>query len=448
MKFKPFFFLFLFAVLLSIAPLTANAQARIPDCLLSYKFGPEQHIIIVEKSTQTLSVYSNYQPEPVETFTITTGKKNGRKLREGDLKTPEGIYYFRRILSGDQLPKVDDYGEKAFTLNYPNPVDKKEARAGSGIWLHGAFSEDKTSNPNNTRGCVVMKNGDLTKVSKYIFLNQTPICIYDKITYDTEENIRTKRDRFIEHLREWKTNWENKNIEGYIDYYEKIFSYSGMNRARFKTYKKNLNSTYRFIKVTLSDINVYHYQDYYIVMFHQLYISDRNHFYSKKIQYWRDAKDADKARIAAEYNVSLPPIDKFEVSRGNYVTIDQFRKDYLRQLESSTVNMAPPSVTLDNISIFEETVTLSIRRDGRNNRLKVIPVLRLQNPDGSPYRSLDGVSLDGGVPGDYSTGIRLENRETKIVMKKEKNVRLRSLTLFLVNSFGKLEQIVTYFVDK
>ncbi|UCH93295.1 MAG: L,D-transpeptidase family protein [Candidatus Aminicenantes bacterium] len=438
------FILFIFVLFVS-SPGTLTAGRQIPDCLLSYQFGPEQHIVIVEKSTQSLFIYSNYQAEPLETFKVTSGKNHGPKLEEGDMKTPEGIYFFKRILSGAELPKTDDYGDKAFTLNYPNPIDKKENKEGSGIWLHGAFEEEKINFPNNSRGCVVMKNPDLIKVSKYIFLDQTPICIYNKIKYETIENIRKKRERLINYLKEWKEHWENKNIDRYTGYYEKDFFYSGMNLDQFKAYKRRLNKLYRFIKVILSDINIYAFKNYFVVTFKQLYISDKNHFYNKKIQYWMDYED--KGRIADESGFQLPPPTKFEISKGNYITIDEFRKDYLKQIKTETIAVSPHEIHLRNISIFGQTVKLFLTRSGSARNLKVIPVLRMENRDSTRFQSLPGIPLNGGVPRDYSRGILLEKRETTVVMTKEKDFGLKSLTLFLVNSQDKHEQIITYFFN-
>jgi murein L,D-transpeptidase YafK len=453
LKFKSFSLLFkaflstaLFTAAL-LFPSSLAAETQIPDCILSYNFGPEQYIIIVEKSSQRLLVYSNYKPDPIESFTITTGKNDGQKLEEGDMKTPEGLYLFGRTLEGNDLPKVDDYGEKAFTLNYPNPIDRKEKRNGSGIWLHGAFDQTKTENPQNSRGCVVMHNGDLVKVSKYIFLHQTPICIYHDITYDTIENIEKRRERLIDYLRQWKTEWENKNIDSYIGFYDDGFTSDGMNLKQFKAYKDRLNGIYRFIKVTLSEVNIYAYKDYFLVMFNQLYISDQNHFYSKKIQYWEDLSNT--AKIVDEFSHGLPAINRIEISRGNYVTIDQFRRNYLEQLKADTITVVPRAVTLNNISIVEETVKLSLKTDthGTTN-LKVVPVLLLKKGEDSTFISLDGIPLKNGVPGSYSNGIRLDAGETTVTLTKDKEHKLKSVTLFLVNDHDEAEQIITYFVNK
>jgi murein L,D-transpeptidase YafK len=436
-------YLYLVVFFISALLLAGN---EIPSCLTSYKFGPQQHIIIVEKASQSLFIYSNYKAEPVEKFTITTGKVPGKKFEEGDMKTPEGIYFFKRVITGTELPKIDDYGEKAFTLNYPNSIDEGESRTGSGIWLHGAYDINKTENPNNSRGCVVMNNEDLMKVSRYIFLDQTPIVIYDKIEYDSVAEIKERRDRFIRDLTDWKKNWENKNITGYIDYYEKDFQYSGMGLSAFKSYKKNLNKLYKFIKIILSKINIYSFDNYFVVIFNQLYISDINHFYSKKIQYWENHRD--KAKIASELNIRLPQITRFEITKGNYVSLKEFRKDYCDRMTRSTVNFIPGEINLKKVSIFDNSVKVFLKKTGPGSGLRVIPVLLLKNNGSTEYDSLPGIVLESGVPQNQSKGIILDNQEEMILLEKEKDAKIKSLTLFVINNEDKFEQIITYFVNK
>jgi len=125
-------------------PITGQAPEAIPEGLLNFRFGPRQYILVAEKSTQKLYIYSTHDTSPVEVITITSGKTPGNKREEGDMKTPEGIYLFTRQIDRDDLPKVDDYGDRAFTMNYPNPVDREEGRSGSGIWLHGAHDRARS----------------------------------------------------------------------------------------------------------------------------------------------------------------------------------------------------------------------------------------------------------------------------------------------------------------
>lgn len=414
--------------------------------MLSHRFGPEHFILVVEKSTQTLLVYSNYEDQPTDRFTITTGRKEGQKVEEGDMKTPEGIYYARRILAGEELPKVEDYGEKAFTLNYPNPMDHLESRSGSGIWLHGAYDNNKIGAPNNSRGCIVMHNGDLLKISKYIYLNKTPICIYDKITYDSAENLEKRREHCISIIKKWKSAWEEKDIDGYIGFFHDRYVSSGMDLAQFRAYKENLNQSYKFIRVFLSDVTLYGYKGYFVVRFNQLYLSDRNMFYNNKIQYWSEI--AGSGRLVDEITFPLPAIDRFEFTEGNTQTVAQYRRDLLRKKEATASRTDMQSVALSSLIQEPGSVVLNLARVGgvRSEKIRVIPVLRMQSEGTSWFTSLEGVNLKDGVPQEFSRAVPLSQDRASLTIKKEKEGVLQSLTLFMVNDQDKFSQIVTYFV--
>lgn len=447
MNFTFRFKIFCLAIIaLLIFTVDATAQ-KIPDCLFNYELGPEQHIFIVEKISQTLYIYSNYKESPVATFKITTGKNGGPKISEGDLKTPEGIYFFTDILSSDRLPKVEDYGEKAFVLNYPNPLDKHQNKNGSGIWLHGAFDAAKIKTPFNTRGCVVLSNNDLIEVSKYIYLNKTPMCIYEKIHFDTIDNIKKKRDKIIEMLKDWKTSWENKDIDGYIAYYDPGFTYNRMDLRQFKNVKAGLNEKYKYIRVFLSDIDLYSFNGYFVVLFNQLYLSDKSQFYGKKIQYWKG--DEDSGKIADEMSFNLPIPSKFEATRGNFVTIDEFRRDYIKPVKSDLFAITPPDIRIKNISIREQSVQILVSRDNSAKDLKVIPVLTLKNNHtGNTYNyAINGIAIFNGAPKDFSKAINLDKIETRMIIDKEKDTQLKSITLFVINNHFSIEQIITHFIN-
>gem|GEM_PF-200474 len=461
---RPKFFIFILSISILVVeiaimslPLFSNTNTgpMIPSCLLNYRYGDEQYILVVEKLSQTLLIYSNYNPEPIEKFKITSGKNNGPKILEGDMKTPEGIYFFKQILSSGELPKTDDYGEKAFTMNYPNPIDKRDKKDGSGIWLHGAFDPNKIKSPYNSRGCVVLDNKDLIKISKYIFLNRTPICIYEKIKYETVDSIQKKREHFLNILKEWKTRWEEKNIDGYIDCYDENFAYDGMNLSQFKSHKNLLNQRYRFIRVFFSNIQLYAFEKYVVAHFNQLYISDVNQFSTQKIQYWREA--GDFAKIVDETSSSMPSPAKVELDNENFVTIAEFRKDFLKQLQSQsqsqtqtgTTTVVPSDIRLKNIQFMADKVKFTMLAVNSNpaSSLKVIPVIRLEKGKEEKFQTLEGVSLNGGVPQDFAGALKVENREFSITLPKAKDFQVKSITLFLLNRKNAFEQIVSYFIN-
>lgn len=450
MNFKPYGILIL--LLLSICNLlTVAAEVKLPDALLSYKYGPEQYVFVVEKSSQSMWVYSTYKDAPLATFKVTTGKQSGPKIAEGDLKTPEGIYFFTNIIKGPALPKSEDYGEKAFVLDYPNPIDRIEKRDGSGIWLHGAFDINKTASPNNSRGCVVVSNKDLGEVSKYVILHQTPIVIYDKVRYDSIENIQKKREYFLSAMKDWKTQWENKDIEGYIKYYHPKFVYNKATLPQFKQTKERLNERYQFIRVILTEINPFFFQNEYAVVFNQMYVSDLSFFNSKKIQYW---KEEGGLKIVDEQNFGLPQPSRIEVSKGVFMTLEEFRKDVLKggkpetNVVSSSGPIVPAQVHVKILSVSDQTLKLTVLRSEAAKNMKIVPVLKIEGKDNKvTLKTLDGIGLKESQPQDYSKAIVLDKNEVQISMKIDNDSQIRSLTIFLVNSRNSLEQIVTYFMN-
>ena len=437
-------------------------SVKIPECMLNYKFGQENYILIVDKSKQKLFVFSNYSSEPVDQFIVTTGKVKGRKQYEGDMKTPEGIYFFTRVLEGDELPKVDDYGERAFVMNYPNPFDKYEHRTGSGIWLHGAFNLNKIDSPNNSRGCVVIKNSDLVRISKYIFLNKTPICIYDRIKYEDSEKVKKRREMFLNHIKKWKWTWEEKLIKDYVGFYSNNFRYKGMNKREFKKYKSRLNRIYKYIRVFLFNIDVYSYKNYYIAQFNQLYISDRNQFYTRKFQYWINE---DKLRIVDEKTFSLSVPNKFEISKGNFITINSYRKnidfydnklrkkpaveikklpEFKKEIiieEKQVIN--PVNISINRVVISGENI--KIMYSNSKNNYKIIPVAHLLKGNSSRYKSLNSIRLNKGIPSNPENGIQL-NKNLKVNIIKRSDERVKSITTFVVNNENKFVSIITNFI--
>ena len=93
------------------------------------------------------------------------------KKKEGDLKTPLGIYELTKKIS-----KLDSfYGPLAFVTSYPNIYDKFRGKNGSGIWIHGLPTEQKRDE--FTKGCIAINNSNLETLDKYININSTMLII-------------------------------------------------------------------------------------------------------------------------------------------------------------------------------------------------------------------------------------------------------------------------------
>ena len=451
--------------LLLAAPLRAETTL-LPECLLDYGVAPERFVLVVEKSSQTLAVYSTLKPAPVATFRITSGRMPGQKTVEGDQRTPEGIYFFETTLTGNALPKSDDYGEKAFTMNYPNPADQLAGREGSGIWMHGAFDREKTKSPNNSRGCVVMANSDLPRISRYVTLNQTPICIYDKVPLVSPDVLRSRREQLLGTLKSWELSWESKDIDRYIGFFAPSFHQKGMNLAQFKQYKTNLNKLYRFIKLNLTGIELYQHGATMVARFDQLYVSNVNQMSSRKIQYWKEIDG--RPRILSESASSLPVPTRVEIEPGRTVSLEQFRKapeiaptpvpltvpspaapsePARPPVAAPGTMLVPPGITLSRLETSHAVVTLTIQ-SALDSDLRAVPVLLQLSGKDAVYRTLDGVRLHDGVPSDFRRGLPLPKGASTLSIPRDPGLDVRSLTLFVADGNGSVRQIHTYLLGR
>jgi L,D-peptidoglycan transpeptidase YkuD (ErfK/YbiS/YcfS/YnhG family) len=112
---------------------------------------------------------------------VSIGNKGMGKWREGDAKTPTGVYFVQKHMTDFMLP--DLYGSGALTLDYPNPLDKQQQRTGSGIWLHGSPSQQYARPPTSTDGCVVLANDDMLQLVKHGVRAGTPVLIAEQLNW-------------------------------------------------------------------------------------------------------------------------------------------------------------------------------------------------------------------------------------------------------------------------
>lgn len=111
-------------------------------------------ILIGNKKQKTLTLYKKINDKFISNFSanIFVGEKNGDKQKEGDLKTPIGVYRLTK-----RLTKLDPfYGPMALVTSYPNMYDRIQKKTGSGIWIHGLPFNQKRDD--FTQGCVALGN--------------------------------------------------------------------------------------------------------------------------------------------------------------------------------------------------------------------------------------------------------------------------------------------------
>jgi murein L,D-transpeptidase YafK len=250
-------------------------SGKIPDNLVSWSVGPlhSRYAIVADKAQRTLTVWENVDGVArfLEAHPMDIGKKDGPKEKKDDHKTPEGIYFPLERKEGPGLD-FNEYGVRAFTLDYPNFFDRRKNKTGHGIWLH-AIPETK-SLLRGSRGCVVVRNEIIKKITPYVALNKTPVIIQDKVNYVTPEEVQKKSKALTEWLDQWRTDWASKNIQSYMAHYATDFFALKMDRTAWQSYKQGLADRYKFIEIKTVSPALFVHKEYGIIRFLQDYKSD------------------------------------------------------------------------------------------------------------------------------------------------------------------------------
>ena len=249
----------------------------------------QAHAIVVDASRSRVYVYENNAGalRLVADYYSTLGKQGIDKRREGDQKTPLGVYHVTSMIPGAKLP--DLYGWGAFPINYPNDWDRRAGRTGYGIWLHGVPRENYARAPRASDGCIALANDEIAELAKRVQPGATPVVIAERVDWVTPGQLRAERERFMRQLEAWRSDWESRDAEKYLAHYAHEFRAGATDLAAWSAHKRRVNAGKKWIKVALSNVSVLRSagQDGVIeVTFDQDYRSNNLSQHARKRQYW------------------------------------------------------------------------------------------------------------------------------------------------------------------
>jgi len=249
------------------------AQPQYPVALMNWMAEGAFQALIVDKSQQRLSVWRIKDGEPtmIESYRCATGEKDGDKWVRGDMKTPEGVYFFCSVIDGCKLPPK--YGLWAFTTDYPNFVDRRRGKSGDGIWLHG---RDKPLGPRpDSNGCVALENDDLVKVSRFLRLQSTPMIVVEQMLMAPRSQIMEQERELRGFIESWRQAWESHDVDRYMKHYSKNFQSCWLDYASWKEKKRRLSKRYKKVEVKLGNVYLYRQNGLVTAIFTQRYQSDQ-----------------------------------------------------------------------------------------------------------------------------------------------------------------------------
>jgi len=237
-----------------------------------------EYLLTCNKSNPDLQLYvknSTNGFEKRETISALVGKNQGDKFREGDKKTPVGVYRLnKKLTSLDQF-----YGPLAYVTNYPNTFDKTRGKNGSGIWIHGLPLDGKRESA--TKGCIAINNEKLKNLEKSFDFKKARLIIDEtKAKNVTKEEV----SQLLSSLFAWKNAWKYDDINTYLSFYNKDFKHSnGKKLKSFTNYKKRVFKQRQKKIIRFSNISIIPYpglddRKVFLIEFDELYHSDRTHF--------------------------------------------------------------------------------------------------------------------------------------------------------------------------
>ncbi len=230
-------------------------RALIPKAVLNIST-EYKNVFVIDVARSRLYVYDNIDGKlQFQTdYYISQGKFGAFKTKQGDQRTPVGIYYVNERIPGPKLP--DFYGPGALPINYPNDWDRYNKRDGYGIWLHGTASDTYSRPPLTSDGCIVLSNQDLRTILSTAEVGKTVVVIGENLEFVKQDDLEKERRTFDNLIDQWQQTVATGDETRMQEHYAPEFrSNRGENRAAW------ISRQYRGIgnDIKIRDLSLFHY---------------------------------------------------------------------------------------------------------------------------------------------------------------------------------------------
>ena len=299
-------------------PATVFAEESAWDTVIAGHEAAPPRVVAVDKKRQQIFLFERHSPLRLKnTYLCTTGQAPGDKMTRGDLKTPEGVYFVvQHVTSGLDFTM---YGNEAYTLNYPNPVDRLRSKTGYGIWIHG---RGEPITPLQTQGCVAMNNPDLALLGDALPPG-TPVILTASFSQAPatdpigEKNVR----ELVGKTQAWSDAWGSRSSKMFSYYEPDAYSQTTESFSAFKTQKERLFKMLPWIKSSIKNVQVLEGPGYWVTWFYQEYSAPNLSTKGVRRLYWQEfngelrivgmewAPGMSTGTLVASADPAMPPVD-------------------------------------------------------------------------------------------------------------------------------------------
>lgn len=282
-----------------IVPLAICALAGPSLCLAEnwqaaiHENGAPKTLVGVDKKKRTFNFFEKRSPLGVRyQYPCVTGQLSGDKQKINDLKTPEGIYFVGyKIANGLDFR---EYGGIAYTLNYPNPVDKLRGKTGHGIWIHS-----KGFDLVPTKGCVAINRENIAEVGPRLTPG-LPVILAEELKGVTTFDNGTPA-QLISLMENWTNAWASKSPQMFDYYNPEAYSRATENFTQFRQNKERLFKTLDFIKIYNREIHALEGPGYWVTWAEQLYTASNLSTEGVRRLYWQKDNDGFYRIVGMEW---------------------------------------------------------------------------------------------------------------------------------------------------
>lgn len=260
--------------------------------------GVSSNLVAVDKGRQLFHLYEKKSPLKLKySYPCTTGQVPGDKQVINDLRTPEGIYFVEYKIAGGLDFK--EYGGIAYTLNYPNPVDKLRGKTGHGIWIH---SKGFGIVPRDTRGCVAIGLQEIDQVGP-LLKPGTPVVLAESVP---TEQIPAPDSGTARHLRtrmeQWTRAWATRSPK-FFEFYD-ADAYTRAMPESFAAFRANKERLFRmlgWINIFNREVHVLEGPGYWVTWSEQFYRASNLSTEGIRRLYWQQGKDKKFRIVGMEW---------------------------------------------------------------------------------------------------------------------------------------------------
>ena len=243
-------------LLLTFLSVQAVANERVPAYLVRLPDSVKS-VFVAETTTAGLHRFENLGDGRIlhhgDTY-MSIGSNGDNKRRSGDRKTPLGTYFVTEQLDTSRMH--EKYGYTAFTLDYPNTLDRLRQRTGEGIWLHGVDRRGGERPRWDTDGCIALPNDALAELERFFEPNVTPVIISRTVEWATPDQLADLRRDLDEAIESWAQSRQRGDLHTFLSLYDEDFRHWGMNKKEWVAFQTQTLPSRPIESISVTDLLV------------------------------------------------------------------------------------------------------------------------------------------------------------------------------------------------